>query len=100
MDEFTKKVAGMSQDELIKHYQTCFGTDSGRVVLEDLRMTFFKRASTAYVENDVGDGIKELVHVSTDVLQRNEGMRIALLHIDTKVEHQPEREEHPQESEQ
>lgn len=89
MDEFTKHVATMGQEELIKNYQTCFGTDSGRVVLEDLRMTFFKRASTAYVEDDAG----QLTHVPPHVLDRNEGMRIVLLHIENKVEHQPERED-------
>lgn len=97
MDDIRKKVAAMTPEALAQSYKNCFLTDSGKIVLENLRQKFFMRTSTAYVEDEVG----RLVHVPDNVINRNEGMRLAVIHIEDMIDYQPKNEaDKPQESEQ
>jgi hypothetical protein len=88
MKEIEKKVSGMTDQEISQVYKNVFDSDGGKIVMEDLKRTFFVRTSTAYILNE----IKQLVHVSSDILQRNEGMRIPVLYIEQKINYDPSEE--------
>lgn len=78
-----RKLASLSDPELVRIYKTVFTSPEGQLVLEDLRMRGFYYAPT-YDPIAHGMGV-------------NEGMRTLILHIENQVHRDLETEE-PKES--
>ena len=85
MNEYIKKLLTLKDHEVASLYKTVFDTKEGRLVLEDLMTRCYARTSTAV---DVASGL----YVTNDVMNRNEGMRMVILHIDTQLNFEPEEE--------
>lgn len=71
-----KKLSLLNEEETANLYKNLFSTDTGKLVLEDLKNHCFVKTSTAD-ENPY-------------VTYWHEGMRNVVLHIETKINFQPE----------
>ena len=63
--------------EMIIAYQNCFATDSGKMVLANLRQVFKFDLSVIPIGDDQ--------HIDVNRLLRNEGQRSVLIHILTQM---------------
>jgi hypothetical protein len=80
--------------QLVNAYQNCFVTDSGKMVLADLKRVFKFDLSVIPIGDDS--------HIDVNRLLRNEGQRSVLIHILTQMAkdlNKPEPELKPKEPE-
>lgn len=79
MTDETKKLMGLSEEELATLYKQLFNNDTGKLVLEDLRNRCFVKTSTA--------------NESAYKTFLCEGMRSVCLYIETNISYEPPMEE-------
>jgi hypothetical protein len=82
MNNITKKVISLEEDERASLYKGLFDSPEGKLVLEDLRVRCYFYGSSALPDPNG--------HINDPyAVYMNEGMRSVMLYIQTQLEHEP-----------